>query len=245
MVEPSSPPMNPMDAFLDDLPQPAVDTKDTIHGLVSEFHLPTLSSPLLLYQDVGPGCGGKTWPAGEVLSNYMIRKYKGTDLLKGKTILELGSGTGLVGLAIAKEVDLGEGTLYITDQKNMVDIMAANINLNSVGTKVVACELDWGEPVSEVLASPDIVLAADCVYFEPAFPLLQSTLRRLTEGRNVEVYMAYKKRRKADKRFFTGVRKDFDIAEVLDDIDQEMYRMNSVYLYRLTRKQNQPQPIPP
>jgi hypothetical protein len=55
MVEPSSPPMNPMDAFMDDLPQPAVDTEDNIHGLVSEFHLPTLSSPLLLYQDVGPG----------------------------------------------------------------------------------------------------------------------------------------------------------------------------------------------
>jgi len=50
-----SPPMNPMDAFLDDLPQPAVDTADTIHGEVTEFLLPSLSSPLLLLQDVGPG----------------------------------------------------------------------------------------------------------------------------------------------------------------------------------------------
>jgi hypothetical protein len=51
-------------------------------------------------------------------------------------------------------------------------------------------------PIPEHLASPDIILAADCVYFEPAFPLLQETLKRLTEGRNVDVYMAYKKRRK-------------------------------------------------
>jgi hypothetical protein len=50
-----SPPMNPLDAFLDDLPQPAVDVKDSIHGAVTEFNLPTLSSPLLLLQDVGPG----------------------------------------------------------------------------------------------------------------------------------------------------------------------------------------------
>ena len=50
-----SPPMNPMDAFLDDLPQPAFDIEDTTHGQVTEFHLPTLSSPLLLLQDVGPG----------------------------------------------------------------------------------------------------------------------------------------------------------------------------------------------
>ena len=50
-----SPPLNPMDAFLDDLPQPSIDIEDAIHGKVSEFHLPTLSSPLLLLQDVGPG----------------------------------------------------------------------------------------------------------------------------------------------------------------------------------------------
>ena len=104
-INPPSPPLNPMDTFLDDLPQPAVDIGDTIHGDVSEFYLPTLSSPLRLFQDVGPGyflssyslinrCGGKTWPAGEVLANYMIRKFKGTDHLKGKTIVELGSGTG-------------------------------------------------------------------------------------------------------------------------------------------------------
>jgi hypothetical protein len=52
---PDSPSMNPMDAFLDDLPQPAVDMRDTIHGAVTEFNLPTLSSPLSLLQDVGPG----------------------------------------------------------------------------------------------------------------------------------------------------------------------------------------------
>jgi len=39
-------------------------------------------------------CGGKTWPAGEVLANYMIRKYKATNELQGKKIIELGSGTG-------------------------------------------------------------------------------------------------------------------------------------------------------
>jgi hypothetical protein len=52
---PESPPLNPMDAFLDDLPQPALDPADTIHGEVTQFSLPTLSKPLLLLQDVGPG----------------------------------------------------------------------------------------------------------------------------------------------------------------------------------------------
>lgn len=75
------------------------------------------------------GCGGVAWPAGQVscritvldemvlirdilqvLADYLIEK--GSDFLKGKTILELGSGTGLVGLAAAI---LG-GHVWITDQ---------------------------------------------------------------------------------------------------------------------------------
>jgi protein N-lysine methyltransferase METTL21A len=110
-------------------------------------------------------------------------------------------------LAMAKELDLGDGILYITDQKNMVDIMSANIVLNENISQIEASELDWyiflssysynrATPIPDHLASPDIILAADCVYFEPAFPLLQETLCRLTDGRDVEVYMAYKKRRK-------------------------------------------------
>ena len=117
---------------------------------------------------------------------------------------------------MAKELELGDGVIYITDQENMVGIMSANIGLNQTKSRIVACELDWqalpcftfifvlinfglyfrAAPIPDHLACPDIILAADCVYFEPAFPLLHETLLRLTHGRNVEVYMAYKKRRK-------------------------------------------------
>lgn len=112
---------------------------------------------------------------------------------------------------MAKEIDLDDGIIYITDQQNMVDIMTANINLNStIISHIEACELDWYLPllpipqypyfraaaIPEHLANPDIVLAADCVYFEPAFPLLHQTLLRLTSHGEVVVYMAYKKRRK-------------------------------------------------
>ena len=46
-------------------------------------------------------------------------------------------------LALAKEVDLGDGVVYITDQLNMVNIMSKNIALNSTISRVEACELDW------------------------------------------------------------------------------------------------------
>ena len=60
-------------------------------------------------------------------------------------------------------------------------------------------------PLPGDLQPPDIVLAADCIYLEAAFPLLVSTLVALVPPppeRAPEVLLSYKKRRKADKRFF-------------------------------------------
>jgi len=67
------------------------------------------------------------------------------------------------------------------------------------------------KPLPE-LQRQDLILAADCVYFEPAFPLLVSTLAGLVPPppeRAPEVLFCYKKRRRADKRFFALLKKYF------------------------------------
>jgi hypothetical protein len=43
-----------------------------------------LSPPLKLHEDLKNGCGGQLWPAGMVLSKYMLRKHKSD--LTGKTM---------------------------------------------------------------------------------------------------------------------------------------------------------------
>ena len=60
------------------------------------LHLSFQDITVTLKVDAGPGCGGIAWPAGEVLSRYIVRR--GRDYWKGKRVIELGSGTGLVGL---------------------------------------------------------------------------------------------------------------------------------------------------
>ena len=49
---------------------------------------------------------------------------------------------------------------------------------------------------SHLPCEPDLVLAADCVYFEPAFDLLVSTLSSLATSPKTEFLFCYKKRRK-------------------------------------------------
>jgi predicted nicotinamide N-methyase len=113
----------------------------------------------------------------------------------------------------------------------MFDLMKRNITLNGLNARVSASIYDWGEPTpSQVPAHPDVILAADCVYFEPAFPLLQQTLKDLI-GENTTCYFCFKKRRRADLQFMKVARKMFDVREVDDDPDKDVYSRENLFLY--------------
>lgn len=38
-----------------------------------------LETPLKLHEDLTEGCGGQLWPAGMVLSRYILRQHKGLE----------------------------------------------------------------------------------------------------------------------------------------------------------------------
>ncbi|KAK6380803.1 Protein-lysine N-methyltransferase efm6 [Exophiala oligosperma] len=196
------------------------------------------TTPLLLHEDLQEGCGGQLWPAGMVLSKYMLTYHK-TRSLPGKSIVEIGAGGGLVGLAVALgcEVD-SDKPIYITDQVPMFALMQKNIALNNLRGRVRAEVYDWGTPPpASVLAHgeyPDIVLAADCVYFEPAFPLLQSTLEDLI-GPSTTCYFCFKKRRKADMRFIRAMMKKFAAEQIQYD-GREGDQREGIFLYRVHRR---------
>jgi hypothetical protein len=121
-------------------------------------------------------------------------------------------------------------TIHITDQQPMFDLMKRNITLNGLDAHVTASIYDWGTPTpSQLPAHPDIILAADCVYFEPAFPLLQQTLIDLI-GEKTVCYFCFKKRRRADLHFMKTARKMFDVRQVEDDPDREIYSRENLFL---------------
>ncbi|KAF1921701.1 putative methyltransferase-domain-containing protein [Ampelomyces quisqualis] len=192
-----------------------------------------LSPPLKLHEDLKRGCGGQLWPAGMVMGKYMLRKHK-TDLA-GKTILELGAGGGLVGLAVALGCRTST-TLHITDQDSMLDLLKRNITLNGLGSRVAASVYEWGAATpSHLPAQPDVILAAECVYFEPAFALLQQTLKDLI-GEHTVCYFCFKKRRRADLGFVKVAKKLFQVQVVEDDPDRHVYARENLFFYRITKK---------
>lgn len=123
-----------------------------------------------------------------------------------------------------------EQTVQITDMPTMLPLMRRNIALNNLQDHVEALEYSWGNARPEGIPEwPDVVLAADCVYFEPAFPLLLQTLRDLI-GPQTVCYFCFKRRRRADLHFLKAARKVFLVEDVADDPDREGYVRENVYL---------------
>lgn len=121
--------------------------------------------------------------------------------------------------------------IYVTDQETMLPLMQRNVELNNLQEKVKVCAYSWGTACPESIASqPDVVLAADCVYFEPAFPLLLHTLQELI-GPSTVCYFCFKRRRRADMHFVKAIRRQFVVADVEDDPDQPKYARENIYLY--------------
>jgi protein N-lysine methyltransferase METTL21A len=95
-----------------------------------------------------------------------------------------------------------------------------------------------GDPLPQeiVQEKPNVILAADCVYFEPAFPLLLITLEGLLGMcEDAVIYFCFKKRRRADMQFIKNARKKFVVEEIHDQ-DRETFSREGLFLYTFKRK---------
>ena len=95
--------------------------------------------------------------------------------LHRKSVLEVGSGCGLVGLTaavIAKSV-------VLTDQQSMMDLLQLNAMENNVADVVQTQVLNWGEDKASNDCSPhyDLILACDCIFNEHQVSALLQTLK--------------------------------------------------------------------
>lgn len=134
-------------------------------------------------QDAGEedNCGGIMWPAGIRLSRHLVQNRQGE--LKGARVLEIGSGTGIVGLAAAC---LGAHVM-LTDKREQLPVMWDNVQVNAelvdaAGGSATVVELDWDEPD----ADPDVldqdydwIFGADVTYDVTRMPALAKLLRQM------------------------------------------------------------------
>ncbi|PNW71113.1 hypothetical protein CHLRE_17g747147v5 [Chlamydomonas reinhardtii] len=125
--------------------------------------------------------GAVVWDAALVAAHYLAhRAAQGRCLVSGRRVLELGSGTGALGLAAAA---LGARHVALTDLPHLVPYMRENVQLNGLGATAEAAALVWGDAASLaearrswLPAPPHVVLASDVVYTPEGRQALFATL---------------------------------------------------------------------
>lgn len=221
--------------------------------------IPSINSNLSIRQLPSQGLSFQLWPAATTLVNLLddhrshpqtnpltptltaLRQTSESPTLK---ILEIGSGTGLVGIAAA--ATLG-AKVTITDLSHVISNLQFNVEANAGilaanGGCVQVAPLHWGEAIDPELIEQDfdLILASDVVYHDHLYdPLIQTLKGFLLGGGNPKMVflMAHLRRWKKDSTFFRKARKLFEVEVLHTDPPPPGSRIG-VVLYRFAAKQS-------
>ncbi|XAR52833.1 Calmodulin-lysine N-methyltransferase [Bertholletia excelsa] len=130
--------------------------------------------------------GQLVWPGAMLLNDYLS---KNADMLRGCSIIELGSGVGVTGILCSRFCQ----EVVLTDHnEEVLKILKKNIEFHSSSDKsncsaaLTAEKLEWGnsDQLDQILQKHeggfDIVLGADIyILFQSSIPLLFDTVEQL------------------------------------------------------------------
>ncbi len=181
--------------------------------------------------------GAKIWDSGRALSSWITK-----ELGPGKCVLELGAGTGIVGLTAAA---MGAKSVILTDQPEMVPLLEQNIALNDASVNSKAVPLLWGCDQEETMSSLvevastmddawtetpifDVICGSDILYSPENLPLLLDTIVQVCTPSKTEVVLAYPRRFTEDMFL--------ELAEEYFDIFPEEEIEPNIFLLRMHRR---------
>ncbi|KAK7489222.1 hypothetical protein BaRGS_00019600 [Batillaria attramentaria] len=184
--------------------------------------------------------GCVVWDAALVLSRYLeTADFSDGRDLESKTVIELGSGTGAVGLVAAS---FGANVI-VTDLPEFVPLMEFNIRANAekLRGKMEARPLTWGHTPSEDFpASPDYILIADCIYYEESLEPLVKTAQSLCR-KQTRLLCCYEKRDTGNKpelerRFFELAYDAFDVERIPTERHDQQFCSDDILIFKFKLK---------
>ncbi|KAJ8905249.1 hypothetical protein NDN08_001757 [Rhodosorus marinus] len=193
--------------------------------------------------------GQTTWDGAILLSKYFEHAQKtGSIDLSGMTVVELGSGTGLVGTVCAM---LGANAI-LTDRPGVVTdllIRNANRNISSVRGTLTVEALDWyiEEHVPKLLCkfpNVDFIVASEVIYCDALVHPLLNTLRELQKT-GAELIMSHAVHRLAPLVTFLAEthRRSSSVLSVPDIELHPKYKAEGILIKRITPRLNRPEEV--
>lgn len=199
---------------------------------------------LKIYQKMEGDVNCVVWDASLVLAKYLetMCQHK-ADFLSGIKVLELGSGLGLVGLTAAT---LG-AQVTLTDLPEALPLLRLNIGENkvkigSMGGYAMAESLVWGDSSSLLDEEFDMILLADCVYYEEAVTPLIETLKVLcsTSKKKLVIYLTQELRDSQLQKdlwalFYEKLIDNFCVKKIPEEEQHVNYRSSDIILLKISK----------
>ncbi|XP_051869198.1 EEF1A lysine methyltransferase 3-like [Pristis pectinata] len=178
-----------------------------------------------LFKESFLGVSAYVWGPGLALCQYFeAEKFNFT----GKKLLELGSGSGIVGILAT----LLGGDVTLTDKPHVLKQIEYNVSANiPLGSRhrIKISSLVWGTDQKNYPNDFDFILGSDIVYSPIQFPFLLQTLQDLCSS-NTVIYLS------SDMKYREGSVK-FHEELVPEQFNSEViHRNGSNCIYKVTKK---------
>ena len=157
--------------------------------------------------------GGDAWKGSWALATLLnLRRSQ----LAGKRVLELGSGTGLLGIACALS---GASAVIVTDLPYVLPLIQKNITSAVMQQTVSVFEWDWSNPRPSFDSELpfDVVVAADVVYDPEKLHSCCAAIRSAADACVVGgwIYVALSYRSQLESEFLSAIR----LWAFIEDLD--------------------------
>ena len=186
--------------------------------------------------------GTRLWEAGMLMARYAEANWvKQPDMVRGKRILELGAGTGILSIYLAH---LGAARVVACDYNKLVRrLLKRNVAENRVSERVEVRNFDWSNAAHMEAACGeqwDLVVGADCVFSLAATEQLVECQRRLIPpGSPVLCYQSIETRDDAvTAAYVRGMEEaGFEVTTVSLRGVAKKYQHEDMAIYRSRRRQ--------
>lgn len=159
--------------------------------------------------------------------------------------VELGSGCGIVGIALAKF--LPQCSVLLTDLPEVEDIVTQNIAVAQPASEstIEFQTLDWDERLPDNLSdgSVDLILVSDCTYNADSLPALVSVLDRLVQMSPTAIILVALKRRHESETVFFELMQSARLSKVRQDnieLPSQHDQSDQIELYCFMRQESHP-----
>ncbi|KAG8432753.1 hypothetical protein GDO86_017118 [Hymenochirus boettgeri] len=140
--------------------------------------------------------------------------------LQDSSVIELGAGTGLVGIVAA----LLGADVTITDRDVALEFLRMNVKDNlpcDILRKVSVKSLNWGQSLDD-FSKYDFILGADIIYLEETFSDLLKTFLHVTSENSV-ILLSCRLRYQRDYVFMDMMKEHFTVADVHYDTNTDVH----------------------